>query len=97
MDDQRLVGIALALIIGLIALVWRNMSKRVDEKLDKELYNTTMIHVKKAVEGINGTAQTLQTLADNITEIQKGFLTKRDFQYALKIHQLECKKYMEEK
>jgi len=93
-------------LIALIGLVWRNLNahvekkldtsshndleKKVDGKLDAQLYNETMIHIKKAVDGINGTAQTLKVLANDIITINKNNITRKEFDYELRLHRSEC-------
>ena len=93
-------------LIALIGLVWRNLNahvekkldtsshndleKKVDGKLDAQLYNETMIHIKKAVDGINGTAQTLKVLANDIITINKNNITRKEFDYELRLHHSEC-------
>ena len=93
-------------LIALIGLVWRNLNahvekkvnttshddleKKVDNKLDAELYTETMTHIRKAVDGINGTAQTLKTLADDIVTINRENITRKEFDYELRLHRSEC-------
>ena len=93
-------------LIALIGLVWRNLNahvekkvnttshddleKKVDNKLDTELYTETMTHIRKAVDGINGTAQTLKTLADDIVTINRENITRKEFDYELRLHRSEC-------
>lgn len=94
MDDQSLtiILVAMGVIISLIGLVYKTLSNKVDEKLDKDLYAQNMLHLEKMVDGINGTAATLKTMALEINKIQNTFLTEKDFQAAMKIHDLECGK-----
>jgi len=100
------ISILAAALAGLIGLVYRNLNARVENKLgkdshdelvklvegkmDTQLYKETMVHIQKAVDGINGTAQTLRSLAKDITEIQDKFMTSKDFQYELRLHHSEC-------
>ena len=93
-------------LIALIGLVWRNLNahvekkldtsshndleKKVDGKLDAQLYNETMIHIKKAVDGINDTAQTLKVLANDIITINRNNITRKEFDYELRLHRSEC-------
>jgi len=93
-------------LIALIGLVWRNLNahvekkldtsshndleKKVDGKLDAQLYNETMIHIKKAVDGINGTAQTLKVLANDIITINQNNITRKEFDMELRLHRSEC-------
>ena len=98
-------------LIALIGLVWRNLSahvekkvsmtshddleKKVNGKLDADLYKETMTHIQKAVDGINGTAQTLRALADDIIIINKNNITRKEFDYELRLHRSECPAIME--
>ena len=93
-------------LIALIGLVWRNLNahvekkvnmtshddleKKVNGKLDTELYQETMVHIKKAVDGINGTAQTLKVLANDIITINRENITRKEFDYELRLHRSEC-------
>jgi len=102
--ERTLIITGTGIVIALIGLIWRNLSSQVEKKLDKalhndlerkvdgkldtQLYTETMIHIQKAVDGINGTAQTLKVLALDIAKIQETFVTKKD----LRIHELECDK-----
>ena len=101
-----LISILSAGLMALIGLVWRNLNrhvekkvnvtshddleKKVDGKLDAELYQETMVHIKKAVDGINGTAQTLRTLADDIITINRENITRKEFDYEIRLHRSEC-------
>ena len=101
-----LISFLAAVLFALIGLVWRNLNthvekkvdttshedleKKVDTKLDAELYKETMLHIQKAVDGINGTAQTLKTLANDIAAIQEKFMTRKDFEYEIRLHHSEC-------
>ena len=101
-----LISILGAGILALVGLVWRNLSahvekkvntdshndleKKVDTKLDAELYQETMVHIKKAVDGINGTAQTLKILADDIITINRENITRKEFDYEIRLHRSEC-------
>ena len=87
-----IISISSVIIVGLIGLIWKNLSNRVDAKIDRREYVETMKHIQKAVDGINGTAAALKHLAEEITKIQEKFMLVKDFEYEMKLHKSECHK-----
>jgi len=93
MDEYRVViTIISIIIIGLIGVVYKTLSGKIDSKLEKEIYTESISHIKDAVSGINGTAKELRNLALGIAEIKSQFLEIKDFRAEMKIHTLECQK-----
>ena len=90
MNTAILVSVASGIIIGLLGLVWASLNKRIDSKVDGDVYQETMIHIQKAVEGINGTATELKHLAEEISNIQNKFMTTKEFEYEIRLHKSEC-------
>ena len=104
-----ILALGVTIIIGLVGLIYKNVNDKVDRKVDREshddlvkavskkldekYYKETMLHIQKAVDGINGTAKTLKDLAESISKIQNKFdlfITKKDFEYELRLHHSEC-------
>jgi hypothetical protein len=81
--------LGLATLFSLLGIIYRSMIKKIEtldiKKVDKDLYKETLSHLQKAVDGINGTAATLKTVVDSISNIQEEFLTLKEHNYMCRL------------
>jgi len=73
--------LSVGIIAALLGILYRNLSTRISTKVDKELYLKTVASIEKALESINGTAQTLKTVVESIASIHEKYLTIKEHDY----------------
>jgi len=81
-----LVSIGVAIILGLVGVVYKSLSAGLEKKVDKELYIKTIASIETAVQGINGTATTLKSVVESVASIHQTFMTLREHEYICKLN-----------
>ena len=83
-----ILGIVIIIFMALVGTVYKSLSAKIDTKVDHDLYIKTISTIEKALEKINGAAATLERIGIEVRNIQTEFMTRKDFEYEMKIYQL---------
>ena len=86
-SKMTLIIIALSIIIALIGLIYNALVKRIDTKVDKELYLQTIKNIQEALDKINGIAVTMKQVVHDLTNIQEKFLSIKEYEYKQALHE----------
>lgn len=83
--DKTVLSIGIGLIIALIGIIYRSLSLKIENKVDKDLYIQTITSIEKALDKINGTADKLHQVVNDVAAIQDKFLTIKEHDYKCEI------------
>ena len=86
----QIFGIVILVFLGLIGVIYRSLITKINEKVDREMYIQSIDHIQKALEKINGAAETLKQIGKDV--IQKDFLTKNEYELRSEIERLKQSK-----